>query len=113
MLFCWSTIDAVFNRKYDVLVNDALSDEWADAREFFTGVDFGLRNKMSAVMHLVAGRSLYREPDGLWTNLSTSYRRRNAIVHRGDNATEDDARIAIEVAQRIVDIMSSISPASP
>jgi hypothetical protein len=83
VLLCWSAIDAVFNHKDDSLVNLALEGEWRAAREFFTGVDFGLRNKMSAVMHLVANRSLFREPDDLWTTLSTSYDKRNAIVHRG------------------------------
>ena len=45
VLFCWSTIDAVFNRKYDQLVNAALAGELQSAREFFTGVNFGLKNK--------------------------------------------------------------------
>ncbi len=108
VLFCWSTIDAVFNRKYDSLVNAALQGEWGDARDFFTGVDFGLRNKMSAVMHLVARRSLFREPDGLWTILSTSYKTRNAIIHRGENATEDDAQTALQLVRRIVGVMNSL-----
>lgn len=108
VLFCWSTIDAVFNRKYDLLVNEALAQEWADAREFFTGVDFGLRNKMSAVMHLVANRSLFREPDGLWRDLSESYRKRNDIIHRGENATEDEAGLALGVARRIIDVMDAL-----
>jgi len=102
VLLCWSAIDAVFNHKDDSLVNLALEGEWRAAREFFTGVDFGLRNKMSAVMHLVANRSLFREPDDLWTTLSTSYDKRNAIVHRGENATEDESLMALELARRII-----------
>jgi hypothetical protein len=51
VLFCWSTIDATFNRKYDQLVDAKLSGEWAEARSFFTGVDFGLKNKMSAALY--------------------------------------------------------------
>ncbi len=108
VLFCWSTIDAVFNRKYDALVNAALAEEWADARAFFTGVDFGLRNKMSAVMHLIANRSLFREPGGLWKELSESYQKRNAIIHRGVNATEDEARLALRVARRVTEVMNSL-----
>jgi hypothetical protein len=108
VLFSWSTIDAVFSRKYDTLVNAALAGEWGPAREFFTGVDFGLRNKMSAVMHLVANRSLFREPDDLWGAVSTSYSKRNAIIHRGENASEDEARAALEVARRIIGVMETL-----
>jgi hypothetical protein len=62
VLFCWSTIDATFNRKYDELVDAKLTGEWATGRDFFKGVDFGLKNKMSAALFLVGGRSLFREP---------------------------------------------------
>src|SRR5262249_31155056 len=81
VLFCWSTIDSVFNRKYDALVEVILAGEWVAAREFFTGPDFGLRNKMSAAMHLLAQRSLFREPGELWSHLTVSYNKRNAIIH--------------------------------
>ena len=108
VLFSWSTIDAVFNAKYDLLVNAALAAEWGPAREFFTGVDFGLRNKMSAVMHLVANRSLFREPGDLWDSVSVSYTKRNAIIHRGENASEDEARAALQVARRIIGVMDSL-----
>jgi hypothetical protein len=89
-------------------VNAALAAEWGPAREFFTGVDFGLRNKMSAVMHLVANRSLFREPDDLWDAVSVSYGKRNAIIHRGENASEDQARAALQVARRIIGVMDSL-----
>jgi hypothetical protein len=67
VLFCWSTIDSVFNRRYDDLVDGALKGEWSESRDFFKGLDFKLRNKMSAGMHLVANRSLFREPRDLWS----------------------------------------------
>src|SRR5271166_187024 len=66
VLFCWSTIDSVFNRRYGALVDAALLDEWGEARDFFKGLDFKLRNKMSAGMHLVANQSLFREPGDFW-----------------------------------------------
>jgi hypothetical protein len=113
VLFCWSTIDSVFNQKYDALVEVALAGEWARARSFFQGTDFGLRNKMSAVMHLVANRSLFREPDHLWERLSESYDRRNAIIHRAENATENEARQAVDVARRLVSLMNSIPVPGP
>ncbi len=114
MLFCWSTIDSVFNRKYDQLAEAALVGEWAYARDFFTGHDFGLRNKMSAAMHLIANRSLFREPGELWANLSDSYGKRNRIIHQGENANEDEAVLALDVARRVVDLMNSIPiPVSP
>ena len=100
VLFCWSTIDSVFNRKYDALVDHALETEWADARDFFKGLDFGLRNKMTGALRLLANRSLFGEPDNLWGRMSESYRKRNAIIHEGKNATEDEARQAIDVALR-------------
>ena len=34
--------------------------------------------------------------------------RRNAIIHRGENAIEDEARLALEVARKIVEIMSGL-----
>jgi hypothetical protein len=108
VLFCWSTIDATFNRKYDELVDAKLTGEWATARDFFKGVDFGLKNKMSAALFLVRGRSLFREPGDFWQRLSNSYNKRNGIIHRGESANEDDARLALEVAQNVVRIMSGI-----
>jgi selenocysteine lyase/cysteine desulfurase len=71
-------------------------------------LDFKLRNKMSAGMYLVANRSLFREPDGFWKRLSASYSKRNAIIHRGENATEDEATQALAVARRIVQIMGEV-----
>lgn len=73
-----------------------------------------MRSKMSAAMHLLAGRSLYREPDGLWDDLTESYKRRNAIIHEGATATEDQARQALDVARRVVAVMNAIPvPAAP
>lgn len=106
VLFCWSAIDATFSRKYAALVDGALAGEWMDAKRFFRGhADIPLRYRMSAMMHLIANRSLYREPDGLWTELSISYDHRNNIIHSGANATEADAELAIRVARRIIHIM--------
>lgn len=108
VLFCWSTIDSVFNRRYEAMVDGALAGEWGEAREFFKGLDFKLRNKMSAGMHLFANRSLFREPDDFWQRLSASYSKRNAIIHRGENATEDEATQAIAVARQVVQIMREV-----
>jgi hypothetical protein len=108
VLFCWSTIDATFNRKYDELVDAKLTGEWTTARDFFKGVDFGLKNKMSAALFLVGGRSLFRETGDLWQKISNSYNKRNGIIHRGENANEDEARLALNVARKIVEIMSGL-----
>jgi len=108
VLFCWSTIDSVFNRRYEALVDAALAGEWGEGRDFFKGLDFKLRNKMSAGMHLFVNRSLFREPGDLWQRLSASYSKRNAIIHRGENATEDEATQAMDVARRIVQIMREV-----
>jgi hypothetical protein len=108
VLFCWSTIDSVFNRKYDSLVDAALDADWGESRTFFKGLDLGLKTKMSAGMRFVANRSLFNDPDNLWARLSDSYAKRNHIIHRGENATEDEARQAIAVARAIVGIMNGI-----
>jgi hypothetical protein len=108
VLFCWSTIDATFNRKYDQLVDARLTGELSEARSFFKGVDFGIKNKMSAALYLLSGRSLFREPGDLWQDLTTSYTKRNGIIHRGQNAGEDDARMALAVARRVVEIMGEL-----
>ena len=109
VLFCWSTIDSVFNRKYDALVDVALAEDWAEARTFFKGLDLGLKTKMSAGMRFAANRSLFNEPDNLWGRMSDSYGKRNRIIHRGENANEDEARQALAVARIIVGIMNGIS----
>jgi len=108
VLFCWSTIDSVFNRRYEALVDTTLAGEWGESRDFFKGLDFKLKNKMSAGMHLVANRSFFREPDDFWQRLSTSYSKRNAIIHRGENATQDEATQALAVARQIAQIMQEV-----
>jgi hypothetical protein len=108
VLFCWSTIDSTFSRKYDALVDSKLEDEWSEARDFFKGVEFGLRKKMSAALYLISGRSLFRESGDLWQELSISYNKRNGIIHRGENADEDDARRALSVARSVVGIMDGL-----
>jgi hypothetical protein len=108
VLFCWSTIDSTFNRKYDELVDSKLAGEWAEARSFFKGPDFGLKNKMSAALYLVGGRSLFRETGDFWQKVSNSYNKRNAIIHRGESANEDDARLAWDVARRVVEIVGAL-----
>jgi hypothetical protein len=108
VLFCWSTIDSVFNRKYEALVDVALAGDPGEARRLFKDMEFGLKNKMSIGMRVVANRSLHVEPDGLWEKVSNSYGKRNKIIHEGQNATEDEATQAIDVARRIVQIMSEV-----
>jgi hypothetical protein len=63
---------------------------------------------MSAALYLVGGRSLFREAGDFWRRLSNSYNKRNDIIHRGESAHEDDARQALDVARRIVEIMGAL-----
>jgi len=112
VLFSWSTIDSVFNRRYDDLVDRELAGEWSGARDFFKGFDFGLRNKMSVGMRVVAARSFFAEPGELWNRLSRSYDKRNKIIHEGANATEDEARGAVDVARAVVRIMNEVATAA-
>jgi hypothetical protein len=109
VLLCWSAIDSTFVRRFKVLVDERLEDDWSEARDFLKGLDFGLRHKMTTGLRLVGARSLFLEPNGFWKALSTSYDLRNKIIHEGRIAHEDDAKLAIEVASRIVKIVASLS----
>ncbi len=64
---------------------------------------------MTAGLYLLANRSVFREPDNLWRNMVVSYTKRNHIIHRGHNANEDEARLAIRVTQSIVAMMNGIA----
>lgn len=108
VLLCWGAIDSTFVRKFKNLVDERLGEEWAEAREFLKGLDFGLRQKMTTGLRLLAGRSLYAEPDGFWQDLSASYALRNRIIHEGQIAHEDDAKLAIKVAQKIVKVTAEL-----
>lgn len=108
VLLCWSAIDAVFNKKYDAYVDSALSDEWAEGRDFLKSLDYRLRNKMTIGLRFVAGRSLFAEPDGFWSTLSASYTKRNRIIHEGATASESEARSAVAVARRMIDILEEL-----
>jgi len=110
VLLCWGAIDSTFVRKFESLVDDRLKDDYADGRDFVKGLDFGLRRKMTVGLNLLAGRSLYQEPNGFWEKLSTSYGLRNKIIHEGQIAHEVDAKQAIAVAHEIVRIVNSLSP---
>ena len=110
VLFCWSTIDATFNIKYEAIVDEVLAREWAEGRNWLKDNRFGMKNKMSAVLFLVTGRSLYREQGNLWRNLAESYTKRNSIIHRGETAQEADAELALQVARDVVNLMASLKP---
>ncbi len=90
-------------------MDDRLTGEWPDGREFLKGFDFGLRHKMTTGLNFVAGRSLYSEPDGVWQELSASYGLRNRIIHEGHIAREDEAKLAITVARKIVQITAALA----
>ena len=108
VLLCWSVIDSTFVRKFSELVDDRLKDEWSEGRKFVKGHDFGLRQKMTAGLYLLTGRSLYAEPAGFWNKLSANYDLRNKIIHEGSIAEEDQAIQAIEVARTLVQILATL-----
>jgi hypothetical protein len=108
ILLCWGAIDSTFVRKFKSLVDERLNDEWTEGRDFLKGIDFGLRHKMTTGLRLLTGRSLHKEPDGFWQELSISYAQRNKIIHEGQIAHEDDAKRAIRVARRIVRIVATL-----
>jgi hypothetical protein len=45
--------------------------------------------------------------------MTISYNKRNDVIHRGENATEDDANRALDVARRIVAVMDGIPVPAP
>jgi len=109
VLFSWSTIDSVFNTAYDALVKARLPDERSNSRDFLQGKagEIPLKVKMTAMLRLLSGRSLFAEK-ARWQALQESYQRRNGIIHSGDNATETDAAQALEVAHWVVDFMKGV-----
>jgi hypothetical protein len=109
VLLCWGAIDSTFVRKFKSLVDARLGDEWSEGRDFLKGIDFGLRHKMTNGWRLLTGRSLYAEPNNFWQELSASYGLRNKIIHEGQIAHEDDAKLAIKVTRKIVLIVASLS----
>ncbi len=113
VLFCWSTIDATFNTKYEKIVDEALSGEWAAGRESLKDTRFGMKNKMTAVLFLMTGRSLARADGDLWQKLDGSYKKRNSIIHRGETAQEADAEAALTVARAVVALMGSLKTRTP
>ena len=110
VLLAWSAIDSVFSSYYDNRVSEVFpkETELSSAIDFLTGHTFGLKNKMTVMLFLLSGRSFYRESDGFWDRLSSSYTTRNNIIHSGHTASEDDARKAIEVAQRTVEMIEEL-----
>ena len=45
--------------------------------------------------------------------MSDSYGKRNGIIHRGENANEDEARQALAVARTVVGVMAEIGIPAP
>lgn len=110
VLFCWSTIDATFNTKYEQLVDQTLTGEWAEGRNWLKDNRFGMKHKMTAVLFLMTGQSLSRNTGDLWVNLGQSYKKRNSIIHSGETAQETDAELALSVARKVVELMASLKP---
>lgn len=102
VLLCWSAIDSTFTRRFQRLVDERLDREWSEAKKFLKGFDFGLRQKMTAGMRLLTGRSFFELPNNFWSRLSDSYTLRNRIIHAGQNATEDEARQSIDIADELI-----------
>lgn len=113
VLFCWSTIDATFNTKYEQLVDQTLTGEWAAGRDWLKDTRFGMKNKMTAILFLLTGQSLFRGSGDLWQKLDQSYKKRNSIIHRGEMALEADAELALSVARTVVELMASLKPKKP
>jgi len=108
VLFSWAVIDATFSQRYEQLIEQRLADDWADGRDSLKGLDLGLRTKMTVMLRLVAGRSLFLEPHPFWEELSKSYTVRNDIIHRGETVAQDEAERAIRVATSVVQIMQEV-----
>ncbi len=110
VLFCWSTIDATFNTKYEQIVDQALIGEWAEGRNWLKDNRFGMKHKMSAALFLLTGQSLARGTGDLWVSLGQSYKKRNSIIHSGETAQEADAELALSVAKQVVALMATLKP---
>jgi hypothetical protein len=110
VLFAWATIDSQFNSAYDTLVRDRLKEDYSEGRKQLLGFDVSLRTKMTVLLNLVAGHSLYISGKArLWEQLSASYGKRNSIIHQGEIATQEDAERAVEVARWVIDEVDQIA----
>lgn len=114
VLFSWSTIDSVFNTAYDALIQEQLVGERNESKEHLQGKagEMPLRVKMTAMLRLLSGRSLFSD-QARWQALSVSYQRRNGIIHSGDSATEADAEQALVVARWVVEFMREVRALQP
>lgn len=112
ILFAWATIDSQFSQVYDQLVRRKLAGDYAEGRKQLLGLDIGLRTKMTAVLNLLTGQSLYLEGrEGGWDELAQSYRQRNGIIHRGEIAEQADAERAVRAAHWVMGRISAIAMA--
>lgn len=112
VLFCWSAIDSTFSQKYITLVGSVIDDK--NERESFINFrNASMRYRMSAGLHFFAGISLYDQSNNLWTNLTSSYSKRNKIIHEGASAQEADAELALHVAREVVRLLDSLKPKKP
>lgn len=114
VLFSWSTIDSVFNVTYDALIEEKLAGELNASKEHLQGNagEIPLKVKMTAMLRLLSGRSLFSD-QARWNTLVESYKRRNKIIHCGNNATEVEAEQALTVARWVVEFMREVRAEQP
>lgn len=115
VLFAWAVIDSRFTETYVRLVRDRLRDDLAEARDELAGFELSLRTRMTVVLRLLSGRSLFlqgSDEDG-WQALRASYRKRNGIIHRGEGAEQHHAEEALRVARWVVTQMDEIDALPP
>lgn len=110
VLLCWSTIEATFDPKYKALVKKTLKDKdlSREEREFFEEArNTSLRYRMSVGLSFFSGGTAawLDEKDDFWKSLAKSYKKRNKIIHDGENAEEVDAKLALRIAKKVVELI--------
>jgi hypothetical protein len=112
VLFAWATIDSEFSAVYHKLIGARLGDDYSEGRKQLLGLDVSLRTKMTVILNLLAGLSLFKTGShGDWDRLSTSYGKRNGIIHRGEVADQEDAQNAVTAARWVMSQIAALESA--
>jgi hypothetical protein len=109
VLFCWSAIESCLGKRFNEAAKrlDGLN---STERESVTGHNIDLVNRMTAGFHLVTGESLHTAlgSEG-WAKRRVSYKARNEIIHKGSEATREQAEQSIDFARQLIKAVEGLT----
>ena len=105
MLLVWSAIETIF----DPFIRAKLLERFPDLNFDRGGAGANIENDLhfltraDVLLCLLTGFSFRVNMNPpFWDNLCASRSHRNEIVHRGGDAGEDEAKLAVNVAQQLI-----------